>query len=308
MVSRRNIRIKVMQLLYSIETTSGNPPEKNNPLNLLRKQFERSQQLLVYLLDFIVRVARYSETDARQRASKNLVTNDDLNVNTKIAGNEQLKKILENKSYKEAVSKIPAVTDEEEWVRKIYLSLVDTVQYKQYIAEKERQKNSEVEILKFILLELMLLNDDYVSFSEENFINFDDDAALMLQLLNSYLQKPGSFSLTEDISNDKWMYAKELFETVIEKKEYLLGIVKPKLNNWDADRIAVIDMILLWMGVAELLYFETIPPKVTINEYIDIAKEYSTQQSGQFINGILDSIHKDFLAENKIQKKEFRKI
>jgi N utilization substance protein B len=297
-----------MQLLYSIETTSGNPPEKNNPLNLLRKQFERSQQLLVYLLDFIVRVARYSETDARQRASKNLVTNDDLNVNTKIAGNEQLKKILENKSYKEAVSKIPAVTDEEEWVRKIYLSLVDTVQYKQYIAEKERQKNSEVEILKFILLELMLLNDDYVSFSEENFINFDDDAALMLQLLNSYLQKPGSFSLTEDISNDKWMYAKELFETVIEKKEYLLGIVKPKLNNWDADRIAVIDMILLWMGVAELLYFETIPPKVTINEYIDIAKEYSTQQSGQFINGILDSIHKDFLAENKIQKKEFRKI
>jgi N utilization substance protein B len=296
-----------MQLLYSVETTSGTLSEKNNPLNPLRKQFERSQQLLVYLLDFIVRVARYSEIYARQRASKNLVTNDDLNVNTKIAGNEQLQRILENKSYKEAISKATSIPDEEEWVRKIYLLLADTEQYKQYIAEEGRQKNSEIEILKFILLELMLLNDDYTSFLQESFINFDDDAALMLQLLNSYIQKPGSFSLTEDISQDKWIYAKELLETVLEKKEYFLGIVKQKLNNWDADRIAVIDMILLWMGVAEMLYFETIPPKVTINEYIDIAKEYSTQQSGQFINGILDSIHKDLLAENKIQKKDFRR-
>lgn len=307
MISRRNIRVKVMQLLYSIETANGTLPEKSDPVKTLRKQFERSQQLLIYLLDFITRVARYSETDARQRASKNLVTSDDLNVNTKIAGNEQLWKILENGSFKEATAKAVSVTDEEEWVRKIYLLLVDTDEYKKYIAEQGRQRDSEIEILKFIFMSLMLANDDYVNFLQESFTNFDDDADLMVQLVMSYIQKPGSFSLTEDISTDKWIYAKELFQTVIDKKEYLSEIIKPKLNNWDAERIATIDMILLWMGVAELLYFETIPPKVTINEYIDIAKEYSTQQSGQFVNGILDSIHKELLATNKIQKKDFRK-
>lgn len=296
-----------MQLLYSIETANGTLPEKNDPVKTLRKQFERSQQLLIYLLDFITRVARYSETDARQRASKNLVTSDDLNVNTRIAGNEQLWKILENSSFKEATAKAVSVTDEEEWVRKIYLVLVETDEYKKYIAEQGRQKDSETEILKFIFMSLMLANDDYINFLQENFTNFDDDADLMVQLVISYIQKPGSFSLMEDISTDKWIYAKELFQTVTDKKEYLSEIIKPKLNNWDAERIATIDMILLWMGVAELLYFETIPPKVTINEYIDIAKEYSTQQSGQFVNGILDSIHKELLAKNKIQKKDFRK-
>jgi N utilization substance protein B len=92
----------------------------------------------------------------------------------------------------------------------------------------------------------------------------------------------------------------------MEKKEHLSDIIKPKLKNWDADRIAMLDMILMQMGVAEFLYFETIPPKVTINEYIDIAKEYSTPQSGQFVNGILDGIHKELLAEQKIHKTDFR--
>ena len=83
------------------------------------------------------------------------------------------------------------------------------------------------------------------------------------------------------------------------KKEYYLELIKPKLKNWDAERIASLDMILMQMGVCEFLYFETIPPKVTINEYIDLAKEYSTAQSGHFVNGILDNIHKELLRRIK---------
>jgi N utilization substance protein B len=94
--------------------------------------------------------------------------------------------------------------------------------------------------------------------------------------------------------------------TVIEKKEYTLELIKPKLNNWDSDRIALLDMIIIQMGICELLYFETIPTKVTINEYIDLAKDYSTIQSGQFINGILDNIHKELLTEGKINKIDFK--
>ena len=85
-----------------------------------------------------------------------------------------------------------------------------------------------------------------------------------------------------------------------------MGLIKPKLKNWDADRIASLDLIILQMGVCEFLFFETIPTKVTINEYIDLAKDYSTIQSGQFVNGLLDNIHKELSAENKITKKSFK--
>ena len=86
----------------------------------------------------------------------------------------------------------------------------------------------------------------------------------------------------------------------------LLSII-PKLKYWDPERIALLDMVLMKMGVSEFLYFETIPPKVTINEYIDLAKDYSPQQSGQFVNGILDNIHKELVQQGKLHKTDFKK-
>jgi N utilization substance protein B len=109
------------------------------------------------------------------------------------------------------------------------------------------------------------------------------------------------------ITPDKELFARELLRTVLEKSETLQGLIVPKLKNWDPERIALLDMIMMKMGVAEFLYFETIPPKVTINEYIDLAKEYSTAQSGQFVNGILDNIHKDLVQQGKMQKVDYKK-
>ena len=96
----------------------------------------------------------------------------------------------------------------------------------------------------------------------------------------------------------------DLLHSVIDRDGYTMELIQPKLQNWDADRVALIDLMLLQMGVCELLYFPTIPTKVTINEYIEIAKLYSTPQSGQFINGVLDNILKDLEKENKIKKQE----
>ncbi len=108
------------------------------------------------------------------------------------------------------------------------------------------------------------------------------------------------------MSPDKAAFARDLLAAVLEKKEVTMELIRPKLKNWDAERIATLDMIFMQMGVCEFLFFETIPPKVTINEYIDLAKEYSTPLSGQFINGILDNIHKDLVAENKMHKVNFK--
>ena len=153
---------------------------------------------------------------------------------------------------------------------------------------------------------MLLPDEEFISHIEERFINWDDDAEMMQTMVTNFLSKPNGVSFSDILSKDKWEFAFDLLKTVKEKEPYTLELIKPKLNNWDADRIASLDLIILQMGLCEFLYFETIPTKVTINEYIDLAKAYSTPQSGQFVNGLLDNIHKELTAANKINKKVFK--
>ncbi len=295
-----------MQTLYSIDSMSGDL-KPGEAATILTKKIEQSRQLLTYLLYFLTEVARYAEADARQRASKHLPTAEDLNINTKIAGNELLWKILEEPSYKKAVTDLkPGNLIDTELLKKVYQQLAASPEYAEYIEVQGRDKKAEKEMLAFIFSNLMLPNESFIAHVEEHFINWDDDAEMMQQLVLNYLQKPSHYNLNEILSADKWEFAKGLLQTVIDKKELCMELIKPKLKNWDADRIASLDMIILQMGVCEFLFFETIPTKVTINEYIDLAKEYSTVQSGQFVNGLLDNIHKELSAANKIQKKSFK--
>ncbi len=296
-----------MQTLYIIATLESEP-KPGDAVKILQKHFEQTRQLFIYFTYFLSEIARYAETDAHNRANKHLITYEDLHVNTKIAGNEILLKILEDTSFKEFVNKDkPALLLDKELVKKIYHELVETKEYKTYISNPQREKKEEREILEFILEHSLLGKEIFLSHIEENFSNWDDDGEMIIQLLVNYLQKPGSYNFKEMISDEKWNFAKTLLQTVREKSEQLEGFVIPKLKNWDPERIALLDMILMKMGVAEFLYFETIPPKVTINEYIDLAKEYSTSQSGQFVNGILDNIHKELVQQGKMHKVDFRK-
>jgi N utilization substance protein B len=278
------------------------------PYRLLQQHFDQTRALLVYLIYFLSEVSRYAETDAHQRASKHLPTQSDLNVNTRIAGNELLWKILEDPELKAQFSALkPEKMIDRELVRKIYHELVETPDYLNYTAHVSREKGEEKKILEFIFNDLMLANELFISHIEDNFSNWDDDGEMVAQLLAGYLQKPGTFHFNQMMSADKAQFAKGLLETVMEKDEHLQSMIIPKLKNWDPDRIAHLDMIMMKMGVAEFLYFETIPPKVTINEYIDLAKDYSTSQSGQFVNGILDNIHKELVQQGKMQKVDYKK-
>ncbi|HLA53138.1 MAG TPA: transcription antitermination factor NusB [Flavitalea sp.] len=308
MISRRNIRVKVMQTLYSLETLE-NPVPPADAIKLLQKQFDLSRQLVVFFTYCLTEVARYAETDAKNKAAKHLPSQEDLRVNTKISGNDLLWKILELPTYQQAlIEDKPQLTGDPALIRKIYIELKATDKYQHYINVGSRDKREEKQILEFILSDLLLPNENFINFIEEKFPNWDDDADMVNLLLTNLLGKPLSFNFQELISPDKWEFAKELLRTTIEKKELAMEYIKPKLKNWDAERIAVLDMLLMRLGVCEFLFFETIPPKVTINEYIDLAKEYSTQQSGQFINGILDSIHKDLVREEKMHKVAFKPL
>ena len=308
MISRRNIRVKVMQTLYTTVTleTELKPGESQK---ILQKHFDQTSDLFFYLTCFLIETAHYAETDASLRAGKHLPSYDDLHVSTKIASNDVLKKIEHDPLLIQQFSKYkPLQRIDRELVRKVYLSLSATPGYSKYIAKKERDKKEEKDILEFILNDMMLANEIFQAHIEENFSNWDDDGEMVVQLLAAALQKPGSSNFNEMITAEKADFAKGLLKTVLEKREHLQGFIIPKLKNWDPERIAMLDMILMEMGVAEFLYFETIPPKVTINEYIDLAKEYSTQQSGHFVNGILDNIHKELVQQGKMHKVDFKKV
>jgi N utilization substance protein B len=270
---------------------------------LLNKEFDKTRNLFVFLVHLLHQVALYAEVEAQQRAAKNLPDQADLSVNIKIAGNTIVWQTLESEAYKKAYELVkPHQWIEGDMVKNLFRQLSETNEYQLYIAEENRDKAKEKEILKFIFGTLILGSENAVDFIDEHFTNWEDEGDMMIGLVLNYIQKPGSINFLDLVGEEKMKFATDLLQTAIDKKTITEDMIKPKLKNWDPERIAVIDMILLRLGVCELVYFDTIPTKVSINEYIDLAKEYSTEQSGHFVNGILDSIHKELVNNGKIQK------
>ena len=153
MISRRNIRVKVMQTIYTLSTLDHDP-KPGEPTKLLQRHLVQSRELLLYITYFLTEVAGYAEKDSHQRRSKHLPTTEDLNVNTKIAGNEVLWKIKEDATFRQEVDKAkPEQRIDKDLVRKIYLQLVETPEYRQYIAINGCEAKNEKEILEFIFRE-----------------------------------------------------------------------------------------------------------------------------------------------------------
>ena len=306
MISRRNIRIKVMQTLYTIESQQ-NEWDSGSADKMLDIHFNNTRSLFVYLAYFITEVARYAEKDAYIRSNKHLPSDTDLNISTKIAGNELLWKIVEDPGFSAAVQQLhPERIIDIQLLRKIYRELTLSEPYREYIQEPSRDKRNEKDILFFIFNQLMLPSEDFTGHLEEHFVNWQDDAEMLVLLVQNFIQKPHQIRLLEFVSAEKKEFGHLLLQTTAQKKELSMELLKPKLINWDAERIASLDLLIIRMAIMEFLFFETIPQRVTINEYIDIAKEYSTEQSGQFINGILDNILKELAAQGRINKKTYK--
>jgi N utilization substance protein B len=253
-----------------------------------------------------VSIAQYAETDARVRSSKYLPTDADKNVSTKLAGNEFIWNVLDNETYNEKVkdANISKFIDEQ-WVKKLYQQLCISELYQAYVGVDGRDAKSEKAIIRHIWTELIINNEAFQEFLHDELNGWEDDKDMIYILMDNFFKNNKNINFMSLLSGDKLEYAKTLLSTTIDKFEYCMTLIKPKLINWEAERVALIDLILLRMGVCELLFFPTIPTKVTINEYIEIAKQYSTPQSGHFVNAVLDKLLKDFEKENLINKKNF---
>src|SRR5258708_25526587 len=187
MISRRNIRVKVMQTLYTLDAQEQTV-KPGEPIRILQKHFDHSRQLLVYLIYLITEIARYAETDSRVRSNKHLPSQQDLNVNIKLAGNEYLWKILEDPSWQKAIAKDkPQLQENKELIRKLYIGLAATEEYKNYVQVQGRDKKSERDILEFIFAGLMIPSEHFQAHIEELFTNWDDDGEMISQIVMAYL-------------------------------------------------------------------------------------------------------------------------
>ncbi len=307
MISRRNIRIKVFQTIYELgqQFDQVNP---QLPSKVLDDKIRETSALLASITHLMFLLTEYVLIHANQKASKLMASREDLNVNTKLAGNTIIQQLKKNNSFSEVVKihKISGLFDDE-LIKKLFQFLIESDAYKQYVLSEERTSKEEKEILQFILDNCIFSNEIASSYISEKFLCWYNDADMLQAWMDKLLTNPSGFQFNRLISADKLEFAHELIKAYYEKKDIVFTLIEPKLVNWDADRVALIDLILLHLGICEMLYFNTIPVKVTINEYIDLAKSYSTLQSGQFVNGLLDNVHKDLVKENKLHKETFSK-
>lgn len=307
MISRRNIRINVLQTIYETNQQEKGFQEAIAIKNLASK-FDKTNELYIASIQLMYAITQYVLIYANQRASKMAPTFEDLHVKTKIAGNTIIESLKMNENFADLVKKYKlAHLFDEDTIKSLFLLLSKSSEYQTYISSEERTPIEEKQILETIMDICIFGNEDTASLLAEIYMNWYNDFEMIYTWFQKMLMNTKQAKFNKIIGDVKLEYAEELLKCYYNKKQIVFDIINPKLVNWDSERIANIDLIILHLGVCEFLYFETIPFKVTINEYIDLAKSYSTQQSGQFINGLLDNVRKDLEKNNLVYKTDFHK-
>ncbi|MCO6475306.1 MAG: transcription antitermination factor NusB [Phaeodactylibacter sp.] len=305
MLSRRNVRIKVMQMLYSMSRDSK--LGLDDVVNRYRTSIQKSFELYLFSLLSLMRVAGYARQDAAKKEAKLLPSEEDKQFTAKLIDNSLMKSLSENEGLQQLFKKYKLThrfdTDN---VRLFYTDFAKTDEYRDYLM----QDNEDAESHREILLQLykhLLGNEAYEDFVEDNYSNWIDDKSLVAGAIKKTIKAlPATDDFYEEYrptAETTEEFGEKLLRKACEEDQELLNIIEPTLRNWDADRVAVIDMILLKMALCELMSFPTIPTKVTLNEFVEISKLYSTDKSKDFINGILDRLMKQLNKDGKIQKK-----
>ena len=309
MITRRSVRIKAMQYIYACETANS-ADIKHFEQNLQKSIFSVKDQYL-YLLLFIREIANFAEKDAQIKSSKHLKSNDDKLLNTKLLSNFLIQFLNNDAPFLKEIKalNILSLIDEED-VRRLYKKMLDAPQYQHYLNNgKEFDIDEDRKIVLFMLNELLFEDDTFIDHSDEIFINWNDDAEFVVEAVTDIIQKSKhelKLHLNRQHLKEKMaelsQFGIDLFRETVEHKKENYKLIEPRLKNWDSDRLATVDIILMRMALSEFLYFPSIPIKVTINEYLDIAKEYSTPKSKDFINGVLDALMKDLKDKNLLNK------
>ncbi len=306
MVNRRHIRIKVMQSVYALfQSKSDNLTKEEKFLDFsVQKTFD------LYVLQLLLLVAvkdMYNE-HLEIKKKKYLATEEDKNPNLKFINNMIIRAIEESPSvisYKRERN-LENWKDDREFVRVILDKLIESDLLKGYLVNRNNDFKGDKEFIIRFFKEIVAPDDKLYDYYESMNLSWIDDLPFVNTMIvkNFRSLKKGEFINLDslNINEDDHEFMLDLFrKSVLHFGDYDKEI-DSKTPNWDNDRIAEVDMILIKMALTEFLYFPSIPTKVTINEYIEIAKDYSTQKSSYFINGVLDKLLKEYQEGKRINK------
>lgn len=307
MISRRIIRIKVLQILYAFFTspdTSINNTEKELFFSL-QKTFD----LYHYLMALVLDIQKFAEERIDLGLKKHRPTTEDLAPNTRFVNNLLLSKLKVNISLNKYLesSKLTWINNED-LIRKLYVTLIDQDFYKEYMQAPQQSFADDRKLIEDIFKYLILDNDDIESLLEEQSIYWNDDLDFVVSMILKTFKKFREDSderqalLPMFKDDEDRQFAKDLYRKVVLNHADNVVLIKQHTENWDIERIAFIDNLILELALSEFLYFPSIPTKVTMNEYIELSKYYSTEKSRNFINGILDKALRDLKKANKILK------
>lgn len=306
MLSRRLLRIKVVKALYShfkSESESVSTSEKN-----LITSIDRTYDLYHQMLWLVVEVARYAEKRIELNRQKKLPTREDLNPNTKFIGNEVIRQIEESEALGDYLGrKKLGWVKYPELIKSLYNSLVESDYYKKYMDGGDASYRDDLQLVEDFFTLTVQDNEPVEDVVEEQSILWADDIDfalfLVVRTLGNFRANQRDVPLLPEFKNDDdRTFGPELFrKTVRNYKEYIV-YVDEFTRNWDVERIAFTDNIIMATAIAELVNFPSIPVKVTLDEYIEIAKYYSTRGSSTFINGILDKVIEKLGQDGKVAK------
>lgn len=296
-----------MQVIYAWlnnEDSDINKAERSLWFNI-----DKTYDLYHYLIALILEVRKYAEERIDIASNKILPTYEDLHPNRRFVDNKVLQQLSDNRQLSEHLYKKKLTwVDHDEVVKKLYYTVTESDYYKTFMTQPEISYNDEKQLINDILtLELENLELMYNVLEEQN-IFWNDDIEFVISMVLRTIDRfkennpEGGNMLPLFKNEDDRNFAKTLIRKIILNYDEYKALIEKYTKNWEVDRIALLDILLMVMAIAEMVEFPEIPLKVTLNEYIELAKYYSTNKSNEFINGILDKIIVELKESKKITK------
>lgn len=306
MINRRHIRVKVMQSVYALFQSKSDNLTKEE--KFLMRSIEEMGDLHALLLSLFVEVRKIAEAQIEKSKKKHLASSEDKNPNKKFIDNLAIKAIAESLSLTNYLAdrRLNNWKSDDEFVRIIWNAIHASDSYEAYMNSGKTSFSEDKGFVIDVFKNIIAPNEKLADYFEGINITWVDDIPfvntwVLKELNNLKESKPYRLGKLYKDDEDK-KFVIDLFRKVVLKHQEFDDDVNDKTPNWDSERIADIDLILIKMALSEFIHFPSIPTRVSINEYIEISKDYSSQKSSFFINGVLDKILKQYITEKKINK------
>ncbi len=299
--------MKVVQVIYAYYQNGGKSIEAAE--KELFYSLSKAYDLYKFLLLLMIEVTQYAERRIDNRRHKLRPTYEDLNPNTRFIDNAFMAQLMQNAQLEEfRANQKRSWDDEGDFVKHLFERIEESNVYQEYMAKGTLSYEDDRELWRKLYRTFIAQNDEIDELLEEQSLYWNDDKAIVdtfvLKTIKRFEPENGAEQelMPEYKDDEDKEFARKLLRTAINNAEAYRKLMENNAKNWDMERFAFMDILIMQVALAEILSFPSIPTTVSLNEYVEVAKMYSTPKSGSFVNGMLDSIVNQLKRENKLNK------